>query len=178
MTPNEIKTLIDQKIAGQGSMVDVGGALPTILKEIVDMASDTPAPQKSALLEITRVPDEDDLYVLTPEETDQILTGQTLSLRIINPTYPIQEREGDYHPRILRTNVDTVDYRIYDALIADMAAELTERGITEFGEMFFFGSITPAKGDDDIYIDSCDLFVVFETGDENESIYKVTMVER
>ncbi len=38
MTPNKIKELIDQKIAGQGSMVDVGGALPTILKEIVDMA--------------------------------------------------------------------------------------------------------------------------------------------
>lgn len=38
MTPEEIKTLIDQKIAGQGTMVDVGGALPTILKEIVDMA--------------------------------------------------------------------------------------------------------------------------------------------
>lgn len=38
MTTEEIKNLIDQKIAGQGSMVDVGGALPTILKEIVDMA--------------------------------------------------------------------------------------------------------------------------------------------
>ena len=39
LTPEQIKTLIDQKIAGQGTMVDVGGALPTILKEIVDMAS-------------------------------------------------------------------------------------------------------------------------------------------
>ena len=39
MTTEEIKNLIDQKIAGQGTMVDVGGALPTILKEIVDMAS-------------------------------------------------------------------------------------------------------------------------------------------
>ena len=38
MTTEEIKTLIDQKIAGQGTMVDVGSALPTILKEIVDMA--------------------------------------------------------------------------------------------------------------------------------------------
>ena len=38
MTTEEIKNLIDQKIAGQGTMVDVGGALPTILKEIVDMA--------------------------------------------------------------------------------------------------------------------------------------------
>lgn len=36
MTTEEIKNLIDQKIAGQGSMVDVGGALPVILKEIVD----------------------------------------------------------------------------------------------------------------------------------------------
>lgn len=38
LTPEQIKNLIDQKIAGQGTMVDVGGALPTILKEIVDMA--------------------------------------------------------------------------------------------------------------------------------------------
>ena len=39
MDAQQIKELIDQKIAGQGTMVDVGGALPTILKEIVDMAS-------------------------------------------------------------------------------------------------------------------------------------------
>lgn len=36
MTTQEIKDLIASKIAGQGSMVDIGGALPTILKEIVD----------------------------------------------------------------------------------------------------------------------------------------------
>lgn len=44
MTAEEIKNLIDQKIAGQGTMVDVGGALPTILKEIVDMAGSPAAP--------------------------------------------------------------------------------------------------------------------------------------
>ena len=44
MTPNEIKNLIDQKIAGQGTMVDVGGALPTILKAIVDMAGGALSP--------------------------------------------------------------------------------------------------------------------------------------
>lgn len=38
MTKEEIQALIDAKIAGQGTMVDVGGALPTILKEIVDLA--------------------------------------------------------------------------------------------------------------------------------------------
>lgn len=44
MTTEEIKTLIDQKIAGQGTMVDVGGALPTILKEFADAMANIPAP--------------------------------------------------------------------------------------------------------------------------------------
>lgn len=39
MTTEEIKDLIASKIAGQGNQVDSGGALPTILNEIVDMAS-------------------------------------------------------------------------------------------------------------------------------------------
>lgn len=36
MTTQEIKDLVAAKIAGQGSMVDAGGALPTILNAIVD----------------------------------------------------------------------------------------------------------------------------------------------
>lgn len=36
MTKDEIKALIDAKITGQGTQVDVGGALPQILKEIID----------------------------------------------------------------------------------------------------------------------------------------------
>lgn len=36
MTKEEIKTLIDTKIAGQGTNVDGGGALATILNGIVD----------------------------------------------------------------------------------------------------------------------------------------------
>lgn len=39
MTKQEIQALIDAKIAGQGSAVDVGGALPTILHEILEMAA-------------------------------------------------------------------------------------------------------------------------------------------
>lgn len=39
MTKQEIIALIDAKIAGQGSAVDVGGALPQILKEILDKAA-------------------------------------------------------------------------------------------------------------------------------------------
>lgn len=37
MSKEEIKALILAKIAGQGSMVDVGGALPTILDAILDI---------------------------------------------------------------------------------------------------------------------------------------------
>lgn len=36
MTKEEIKNLINEKIAGQGNQVDAGSALPTILNEIVD----------------------------------------------------------------------------------------------------------------------------------------------
>lgn len=39
MDTNEIKALIDQKIAGQGSMIDIGGALPQILTGIIEAIS-------------------------------------------------------------------------------------------------------------------------------------------
>ena len=39
MTPQEIQALINEKIAGQGSAVDVGGALPAILSEILNIAA-------------------------------------------------------------------------------------------------------------------------------------------
>ena len=38
MNKQQIQALIDAKIAGQGSAVDVGGALPTILHEILEAA--------------------------------------------------------------------------------------------------------------------------------------------
>ena len=44
MTPEQIKALIAAKIAGQGNQVDIAGALPTILNEIVDAIADTTGP--------------------------------------------------------------------------------------------------------------------------------------
>lgn len=41
MTLQEIKELVSKKIAGQGSQVDIGGALAEILNGIVDAISDT-----------------------------------------------------------------------------------------------------------------------------------------
>ena len=45
MTTNEIKTLIQNTIAGQGSQVDIGGQLAGILSAIVDsIPTETPRP--------------------------------------------------------------------------------------------------------------------------------------
>lgn len=49
MTKDEIQALIDAKIAGQGSAVDVGGALPAILSEILNLAT---APKKPVILTV------------------------------------------------------------------------------------------------------------------------------
>lgn len=69
MTTQEIKNLIDQKIAGQGSMVDVGGALPTILKEIVDAVADAENAGKYSLLRVSGTPmDEEGFSNQTEEE--------------------------------------------------------------------------------------------------------------
>lgn len=37
MTIQEIKDLVDKKIAGQGNQVDCGSALPSVLNELVDL---------------------------------------------------------------------------------------------------------------------------------------------
>ena len=55
MTKEEIQALIDAKIAGQGSAVDVGGALPAILSEILNLAA---APPEKHVLEILSVTEE------------------------------------------------------------------------------------------------------------------------
>ena len=44
MTKDEIKALIAAKIAGQGTNVDAGSVLPTILNGIIDLLPDAPAP--------------------------------------------------------------------------------------------------------------------------------------
>ena len=49
MTKEEIQALINAKIAGQGSAVDVGGALPAILSEILNLAT---APKKPVILTV------------------------------------------------------------------------------------------------------------------------------
>lgn len=40
MTKEELKKLVADKIAGQGTQVDLGNALPIILNELIDRLAD------------------------------------------------------------------------------------------------------------------------------------------
>lgn len=44
MTKEQIQALIDAKIAGQGSAIDIGGALPAILGGILELATQSGGP--------------------------------------------------------------------------------------------------------------------------------------
>lgn len=78
MTTNEIKTLIQNTIAGQGSQVDIGGKLAEILGAIVDsIPSETTRP-----IVLTGVPSTGDTLEdladigLTPEEIQAASRGK------------------------------------------------------------------------------------------------------
>lgn len=81
LTPEQIKNLIDQKIAGQGSMVDVGGALPTILKEIVDMAGQSGGGDVKPI-------------ILSAEPTEEITTQAGLDAIGLTMSEIIAAKEG------------------------------------------------------------------------------------
>lgn len=71
MTTEQIKQLIAQKIAGQGTAVDAGGALPGILDGLTDLLSQAEA----ALADMPRpivLSDEPTVDMTTQEELDAI----------------------------------------------------------------------------------------------------------
>lgn len=53
MTIDEIRALIGAKIAGQGSAVDAGGALPAILDGILDIIAAIPTPAAPLIIKGT-----------------------------------------------------------------------------------------------------------------------------
>ena len=57
MSPQEIQALIDAKIAGQGSAVDIGGALPQILSGILELAATPPEKHVLEILSVTTGPE-------------------------------------------------------------------------------------------------------------------------
>lgn len=80
MAPKEIQALIDAKIAGQGSAVDVGGALPQILSGILELAQAGSDAQKPIILsDVPKIGDTlEDLYGygLTLQEIEAASKGE------------------------------------------------------------------------------------------------------
>ena len=70
-TKEEIQSLIDGKIKGQGSAVDVGGALPDILSELNEIANDAVGPNSTDLDEETQMQVRKNLGLYYEEESTQ-----------------------------------------------------------------------------------------------------------
>ena len=89
MNANEIKELVAAKIAGQGSQVDIGGALPEVLNAIIDMVSDLPAPLP--VVEITEGVREGTPFEISEDRAIEIKASAVLlyhnfAFVLINPT--------------------------------------------------------------------------------------------
>lgn len=93
MDAQQIKDLIDSKIAGQGTMVDAGGALPTILKAIVDLAGGQGTAKKFIPADIdleehyfynyTRE-QAAEIMRMNPERMDDVIDGNVPIVRDLN----------------------------------------------------------------------------------------------
>lgn len=92
MTTNEIKTLIEKTIAGQGSQVDIGGKLAEILGAIVDAmpSGETPRP-----IVLTAMPEDGDTVEtlaekgLTVDEISAAARGERTGVVRENRFFPI-----------------------------------------------------------------------------------------
>lgn len=87
MTTDEIRALVAQKIAGQGSAVDVGSGLPTILNAICDALDTTPAPQPAIVIEGTQNTDDNTFIPTDPAYTYEVVKDLILSGRIVLVKY-------------------------------------------------------------------------------------------
>lgn len=113
MTQQEIQALINAKIAGQGSAVDVGGALPQILSGILEVAQAAQKPK----LEIETA-------------TEDTTVEQVLALLEINGKHPTLE---DLFNLEVGTVVSSDGY-------GEMIAATIQKGPTFFNMYFGFFS--------------------------------------
>lgn len=101
MTQNEIMALINAKIAGQGSAVDIGGALPAILSALAAAA---------APIEV------DDITALTGEQLDALEIGAKVAKKTgtAKHLYVVSYKDAENGGLCLTytdaTTVETVSY--------------------------------------------------------------------
>lgn len=124
MTKEEIKALIDAKIAGQGSAVDAGGALPAILSEILNLA--TQSPEIPHAIELSKRPETN---MTTEEELAEIgLTRSEIEAAIRGERTGVVTRQrtgviGDFFP-IFRVTKEGESYTIQFGTISPSSSSI------------------------------------------------------
>lgn len=116
MMQNEIMALINAKIAGQGSAVDVGGALPAILSALAAAA---------APIEV------DDITALTGEQLDALEIGAKVAKKTgtAKHLYVVSYKDAENGGLCLTyTDASTVETVSYDHTESGWAYNSTDKG--------------------------------------------------
>lgn len=116
MTQNEIVALINAKIAGQGSAVDIGGALPVILSALASAA---------APIEV------DDITALTGEQLDALEIGSKVAKKTgtAKHLYVVSYKDAENGGLCLTyTDASTVETVSYDHTESGWAYNSTDKG--------------------------------------------------
>lgn len=116
MTQSELMALINTKIAGQGSAVDAGGALPSILSAIAAVA---------APIEV------DDITALTGEQLDALEIGAKVAKKTgtAKHLYVVSYKDAENGGLCLTyTDASTVETVSYDHTESGWAYNSTDKG--------------------------------------------------
>ena len=162
MDAQQIKDLIQSKIAGQGTMVDAGGGLPTILNAIVDLISDTPAPSNNPILTIDRQPTKLGRWLLTDEENEMLDQRSIIGVKL--PTI--------YEDEILLYNSSIFK----EVLLAQIPESINEAFPNGLDIQSAYGRIDYVNGADGVAIDTVDV-VVYGTGEDVDGVDGEWLVE-
>lgn len=116
MTKSELMELINSKIAGQGSAVDAGSALPAILSAIVDAATPIVV---------------DDITALTGEQLDALEIGAKVAKKTgtAKHLYVVSYKDAENGGLCLTyTDASTVETVSYDHTESGWAYNSTDKG--------------------------------------------------
>ena len=116
MTQNELLALINAKIAGQGSAIDIGGALPVILSALTSAA---------APIEV------DDITALTDAQLDALEIGAKVAKKTgtAKHLYVVSYKDAENGGLCLTyTDASTVETVSYDHTESGWAYNSTDKG--------------------------------------------------
>lgn len=110
MTPTEIRNLIAKKIAGQGTMVDVGNGLPAILNGLVELVEEATAAAAAAAPKI----------ITSGKSWDEVTAGEYNTKALFASALGIPESDVDDLPSCDELKLSNISIkRTYSAYFGD-----------------------------------------------------------